>query len=285
MPDVSVVIPTRNGEHSLPPLLRSLSAQSLRAERFEVIVVENGSTDRTADVAVEHGARVVREQMANRSAARNAGVREARADAIAFTDADCIATPTWLEGLLECRGRAPLLAGEVTTVTSERPNAIERFERTWRFAQEAFAAEGWAATANLFVEREAFEAVGGFDTTYRHIAEDADFCLRAGRAGFPIGYCARAVVTHDAERELSPLVRRAFFHGYSSLQALRRLGVGHAAWREPRPLVSPRAALAQVGVDSATLPPPERRRMGALATLAYASRYAGSLWAIAQRAR
>jgi GT2 family glycosyltransferase len=284
MPDVSVVIPARNGEHSLPPLLESLTAQTLPANRFEVIVVENGSTDRTAAVAAAHGARVVREHFANRSHARNAGVRAARAQAIAFTDADCIASPTWLEEMLAARGRAPLLAGEVETATGDPPNAIERFESIWRFAQEAFAAQGWAATANLFTERDAFEAVGGFDTTYRHIAEDADFCLRAGRAGFPIGYCGSAIVTHAAERELAPLVRRAFFHGYSSLQALRRLGVGHAAWREPLPLISPRAALAQIGVDSGSLPPSERRRLGAIAMLAYASRYAGSVWAVVKHA-
>jgi GT2 family glycosyltransferase len=236
-------------------------------------------------VAARHGARVVRGEVPNRSRARNKGVEAAQADLIAFTDADCRATPTWLEELLACRGRAPLVAGRVTTTTGDSPNAIERFERIWRFAQEAWVAEGWAATANLLVEREALDAVGGFDAAYRHIAEDADFCIRAGRAGYPLGYCDAAVVTHEAERELGPMLRRSFFHGYSSTQALRRLGLGHAVWREPLPIASPRAALRAVGIDAAALPAAERRRLGVVARATYASRFAGSLWAVVQRAR
>lgn len=279
-----MVIPARDAERALPGLLETLADQTLARERFEVIVVENGSGDRTAEVAAEGGARVVRELLANRSRARNAGVQAATTNLIAFTDADCLATPTWLEELLACRGHAPLIAGNVVVRTDEPPNAVERFESIWRFAQEAFAAEGWAATANLLVERRAFEAVGGFDPAYRHIAEDADFCLRAGRAGYPLGYCDGAVITHVAERELRPLLRRAFFHGYSSTQAMRRLGVGHSAWREPLPIVSPSAALEKIGIDARTLAAPERRRLGPLASATYASRFAGSVWAVLQRA-
>jgi GT2 family glycosyltransferase len=285
VPELSVVIPARDAEHSLPRLLETLAAQTLARDRYEVIVVENGSRDRTAEVAAAMGAQVVRESVANRSRARNAGVKAAATDLIAFTDADCLATPTWLEGLLACRGRAPLIAGNVVVRTEDSPNAIERFESIWRFAQKAWAAEGWAATANLLVERHAFEAVGGLDPAYRHIAEDADFCLRAGRAGYPLGYCGDAVITHAAERELRPLLRRAFFHGYSSTQAMRRLGVGHEAWREPLPIFSPRGALEKVGVDAAALDARERHRLGPLACATYASRFAGSAWAVLQRAR
>jgi glycosyltransferase involved in cell wall biosynthesis len=280
VPDVSVVIPARDAEQSLPRMLSSLSNQTLAKDRFEVIVVENGSRDCTAEVAERAGARVVREQVGNRSRARNAGVRASDADLIAFTDADCVAAPSWLESLLMCRGRAPLVAGAVVTSTAPSPNAVERFESLWRFSQAAWVQQGWAATANLYVERFAFDAIGGFDPEYRHIGEDADFCLRAGRAGFALAYCEDAVVTHRAERHLAPLLRRTFFHGYSSAQVLSRVGVGHAAWRDPRPLVSPSSALARLGIAADTLVPAERRKLGALASLTYAARVAGSIWAL-----
>jgi GT2 family glycosyltransferase len=285
VPEVSVVIPARDAEDSLPRMLSSLSRQTLARDRFEVVVVENGSRDRTAEVAERAGARVLREHVGNRSRARNAGVGAASADLVAFTDADCVAAPGWLESLLECRGRAPLVAGQVVVTTGHSPNALERFESLWRFSQAAWVQEGWAATANLCVERSAFDAVGGFDPAYRHIGEDADFCLRAGRAGLGLAYCEHAVVTHDAERHLGPLLRRTFFHGYSSSQVLGRLGVGHAAWRDPRPLVSPRSALARLGVAADTLAPDERRRLGALASLTYATRVAGSVWALLRAER
>jgi glycosyltransferase involved in cell wall biosynthesis len=285
MAEISVVIPARDAERALPALLQSLRQQTLAPERFEVVVVENGSVDRTAEVAAAHGARVVRSAVANRSLARNAGVEAARSDLIAFTDADCVATPSWLEGLLACRGTAPLLAGRVMITTRPSPNAVERFERTWRFAQEVFARQGWAATANLCVERSAFEAVGGLDPGYRHIAEDADFCIRASRAGYSIAYCGEAVIEHAADDALTSLLKRSFFHGYSSAQAMRRIGVGHVAWRHPRPLISPNAALTALGVDPGALASRERRIQGALASTTYASRIAGSLWALARRAR
>src|SRR5947208_2213682 len=82
------------------------------------------------------------------SRARNRGARAARADRFAFIDADCVATPGWLEAMRGCAGRAPLLAGAVRVTTEEPPNAIERFEVLWRFDQESWVKLGWAATAN-----------------------------------------------------------------------------------------------------------------------------------------
>lgn len=284
LPEISVVIPVRNGSRSIGALLASLAAQSLAPERFEVIVVDNGSHDATGDTAASLGARVVYEAIPNRSRARNAGARAARADLLAFTDADCTVSPHWLEALLECRGQAPLLAGKVRVTTGVPPGAVERFELLWRFSQEAWVADGWAATANLMVERRAFESVGGFDSAYRHIGEDADFCLRAGRAGFTLGYCDAAVVEHGAERALAPLGRRAFFHGYSASQVLHRVGVGHTAWRDLRPLLSPHAALAHVGIEARSVAPCERRKLSILASVTYACRVAGSLWAVVRRA-
>lgn len=285
MPEISVVVPVRDGASSLAPLLDSLASQDLEPHRYEVIVVDNASRDQSAEVAASRGVRVAFDPVPNRSRARNAGARTARADLLAFIDADCTASPQWLSALLRCRGRAPLLAGPVELETRTPPNTIERFELFWRLDQEAMVAQGWAATANLMVERYAFEAIGGFDSHYRHIGEDADFCMRAGRAGYELGYCAGALVHHGAERELSPVIRRAFFHGYSAAQVLRRLGVGHVAWRHPRPLLSPRFALAfhRIGADS--LSGRERMRQGALATATYASRVAGSVWASLRRAR
>src|SRR3954469_18807313 len=111
--EVSVIVPVRNGAKSLPPLLRSLHEQTLADERYEVIVVDNDSSDGTADVAATYGARVVQEPIANRSRARNRGAAAARTRLYAFTDADCVAHAGWLEALLASAPEAPLMAGEV----------------------------------------------------------------------------------------------------------------------------------------------------------------------------
>lgn len=283
--EVSVVVPVRDGAATLPALLDSLAAQTLSAERFEVVVVDNASRDATAEIARASGARVVGEPVPNRSRARNAGIAAARASFVAFTDADCVAAPQWLESLLRCRGEAPLLAGPVHVTTGEPPNAVERFESLWRFGQEHWVRDGWAATANLAAERSALDAVGGFDPSYRHIGEDADLCLRAGRLGHPLGWCPGAAVSHFAEHEPVSMLKRAFFHGYSANQAHYRLGVGQRTWARPGPVLSARGALGTIGTSPDAFEKAERRRMAAIARAVYGMRILGSLWAEVRHAR
>ena len=279
-------MPVRNGSRSLPALLGSLRAQTLSPERFEVIVVDNGSTDGTAESAAAYDVSVVHEPIANRSRARNSGAAAARSGLYAFTDADCVADSRWLEELLLNAERAPLVAGEVRLRVSAHPNAVERYEALWRFGQRNWVEhQGWAATANLLVDAEAFEAVGGFDPSWRHIGEDVDFCMRARRAGFNLAYCSEAVVEHDAERGLRPLLERCFRHGYSVNQAFYRLGAGYRAWRNPTPALRGDRALRDIGHSPDNFDAGEWRRMARLGRAAYAARIAGSIWAEIVHAR
>lgn len=282
---VSVVIPVKDGARSLPPLLDALAAQTLAREDFEVIVVDNASGDATADVARAAGATVAYEAIPNRSRARNAGVAAAGAPLIAFTDADCVPDARWLEALLACADRAPLVAGDVVTTTGTPPNAVERFEVLWRFGQKWWVEQGWAATANLLMRREAFDAIGGFDTTWRHIGEDADLCFRAREAGYGLAYCGEAVVHHDAEDSLRPLLERAWRHGYSVNQFMARHGAGERAWRRPWVALRGDEALTRYGASRDGFTEDEWRRMLRLARMTQAARVVGSSWAEITRAR
>jgi glycosyltransferase involved in cell wall biosynthesis len=278
--EISVIVPARNAAATVPALLRGLEAQTLPSERFEVIMVDNGSSDGTAQVATAGGARVVRESIANRAGARNRGAREASGRYYAFIDADCIPLPGWLEALTACAHKAPLMAGEVRIRVSKRPSQIERFESLWRFGQEAWVVnQGWAATANLLVHADAFRAIGGFDTSWRKGGEDVDFCFRAREGGYGLGFCREAVVEHSAERAVLPMLRRAFVQGYSINQAFYRWGEGYRAWRDPRPAVHGDVALRRFEHSPDRFDPGEWRRMARLARVEYTGRVLGSLWA------
>jgi GT2 family glycosyltransferase len=276
--EISVVVITRDAEALLPGLLASLRAQTLDPGRFEVLVVDNGSHDDGARIARDGGARVVEHPDPHRGVARNLGAQHARSDLFAFVDADCLPGRGWLEALLDCATQRDMLAGPVLVTTGEPPNAIERFERIWRFDQEAWVRQGWAATANLCVRRAVMDAIGGFDPAMANYGEDADFCTRAARAGFGIAFCPDAVVTHPADDHLWPLLRRSFRHGHGGQQAYRRLGPpGYSAWRRPGPLRGDRA-LRMIGVAPESFEAHEWHSLARLARVAYAARMAGSLW-------
>jgi GT2 family glycosyltransferase len=225
----------------------------------------------------------VTEPRPNRAAARNRGAREASGAKLAFIDADCVADAGWLESIGQCLEGAALVAGPVELVTGTPPGRVERLELVSRFNQErAVRDHGWAASANLAMDRAAFDAIGGFDPGYRHIGEDVDLCLRAAAAGHELGWCPRALVTHQAESRLGPVLRRGFRHGYASAQLLRTHGsrVGRRYWAHPAPLVRGDWALRRFD------PPDEvGRDLLVLGRLEYAARMAGSALASLRRGR
>ena len=98
---ISVIIPAYNAERTLPFTLRALQNQTLPRDLYEVIVVDDASTDGTAAVAHEFGVRYRMQNKEGPAAARNLGVRAARGDIILFTDADCIPAENWIEKMVK----------------------------------------------------------------------------------------------------------------------------------------------------------------------------------------
>ena len=227
-----------------------------------MIVVDNGSTDPTAAVAVAHGARVIKEPKPNRGRARNAGARATDSELLAFLDADCVPDPGWLEALTACLQRHDLVGGN-TLVTGTG------FDVAWRLKQQqTIEREGWSGAGNLGIKRALFEALDGFDERFTHAAEDVDLCLRAGA----IAYCPDAVVRHPAATTTRQIVARGFRHGYGSTQLGTRKD-----WQHPRPMLLGDWALKRFGIEDESL------KWAARAD--YAGRVAGSFWAELRRAR
>jgi len=221
---VSVVIPARNAARTLPACLEALARQVRPAD--EVVLVDNGSTDSTADVARSFrsrlaGLRVVYEPQTGEAVARNRGVAEATGDVVAFTDADCVADEDWLAGTLEALEEDPPCHAVAGEVTGYRPvRLVEKYLTVC-----AFPASGNGQvvcglrfppptfyTANLCVRREALERVGPFDEGLRG-GVDVALCVRLLRAGFRIRYEPRAVVAHVQRDSFGQAARRLFEYG------------------------------------------------------------------------
>jgi glycosyltransferase involved in cell wall biosynthesis len=186
----------RNGAATIGETLLSLATQTIAD--FEVVVVDDGSTDDTLEVVTESGGplgerlRVIREQGAGPAAARNAGWEAARADVIAFIDADVEAEPAWLERGLEALRDGPGIAAvEGRTLTPDG--------RPVPFGYHAMynPEGGLFMTCNMLYRREALEATGGFDPRYRRaFYEDSDLAFSVMSQGGRITFAPEAVVRH-----------------------------------------------------------------------------------------
>ena len=227
-PRVSVIVTARNEERRLPLLLETLRRQTLSRDELELIVVDDGSTDATAMLAVaESGALVVRApDHVGLAAGRNLGVRAARAPILAFTDADCLPAPDWLELGLARFAAEPIdiLAGDITIVL-ERMTGSALVDAAWHLNQERYVERGFAAGANLWLRRALVEDLGGFDERLGLYGEEEELCQRATRNGARIVYAPEVHVDHPARETVCSLSHKAFLLGLG-LAAHRRLNEG-----------------------------------------------------------
>jgi glycosyltransferase involved in cell wall biosynthesis len=199
-PCISVVVPTYNRSESLARLLESLGRQTLASEMFEVIVVSDGSTDGTGDLV----RRLQRDRLNlflletdNRgpASARNAGVRAARGIYLAFTDDDCVANADWLEQFIETfKGTgAVAVQGRTTTDRRARSPLTHEMEVLWKWVNTM-------PTCNAGYLRSAFDAVGGFDESFKFLNEDADLAWHIAEIGEMV-YEPNVTVMHPPRRE------------------------------------------------------------------------------------
>lgn len=219
---VSVIVPAYNCENTLGALLDSLFDQTLSRGEYEVIVVDNGSSDRTPDVAKRYPVFLVHEiDIRGSYAARNKGISTSSGGIIAFTDGDCIADQRWLEmGLCSLEdSRASILAGRIQFTTGQHPSLYELYDTIFSLDQEFYAKMGLGATANLFVGRQVFNKVGLFNPCLIS-SGDFEWCRRASTQ-FSISYGDKAVVYHPARRTFRVLVAKQARVGFGKNQLMR----------------------------------------------------------------
>jgi GT2 family glycosyltransferase len=232
-PTVSVVVAVRNAERTIEDCVESLLALRHPAE---LIVVDNGSSDGTRAALCRFGdaIAVLEERRRGAAAARNAGIERATGEVVAFTDADCVVEPDWLEHLVTPLSdpRVGIAGG---TIRARRPaNGVERFGEEihdHRKAIEVFRPP-YAITMSWASRRAVLRELGGFDERFRR-CQDVDLSYRAIQAGYELAFAPEAVVYHRNEDSLPGLFREGFVHGFHGVRARKRherflSGQGHA---------------------------------------------------------
>ena len=215
-PFVSVIIPVFNDNEHLTICLTALEKQTYLQSAYEIIVVDNNSLEDVESIVAQFSqARLVFESRAGSYIARNRGLEAAQGDVIAFTDADCIPEPNWLEGgvtALKSRSNVGLVAGHVELFVKEanRPNPFELYETVaLAFPQDQFLADDhFGVTANLFTFKQVIEAVGAFDERLKS-GGDKQWGQRVYAAGYRQIYAEHARVKHPARDSWEELCKRS----------------------------------------------------------------------------
>ena len=232
---VSVVVGARNAESTIGACLESLLAQDYPKNRYEVIAVDNDSTDGTAERIKRYPVTHVSENGGHSAAwARNRGLREARGELIAFTDADCVASPSWLRlgvGAFTADS-VGCVAGEIVAYPPE--TLAERYAEARRALSQRYALtesfKPYAQTANAFYRLEALRRIGPFDTSLV-IVEDADLGWRMqDELGLAVVFCPEAVVYHKHRPTVRALLRQRIGYGFSGVQIYRKYRAQMAPW-------------------------------------------------------
>jgi glycosyltransferase involved in cell wall biosynthesis len=193
---VSVVVPTHDRGALLSDLVEALAGQDYPANRFEVIIADDGSTDCTTEVVErlrgEHGLelRYRRKERSGPASARNFGAAQATGELLAFTDSDCLPVRGWLrESAAAMKPGVGLVCGPVRPVGRAGFMDAQLAEIT--------ADDGLYPTANLVIRRTSFEAVGGFDERFGLVpGEDTDLAWRIKRRGEGAVFAPAAAVGH-----------------------------------------------------------------------------------------
>jgi glycosyltransferase involved in cell wall biosynthesis len=199
MPRASVIVPARDAGATLPRTLAALASQQLDGG-FEVIVIDDGSRDGSAELAraADGPVTVLQQPPQGPAAARNLGAATARGAALAFCDADVFPTPSWLAAGVAALEEADLVQGRVV---ADPAAELGPFDRSLWISSQV----GLWETANLFVTRAMFDAAGGFEDWLaprwgKTLAEDVWFGHRALRAGARPAFCAAALAYHAVIR-------------------------------------------------------------------------------------
>jgi glycosyltransferase involved in cell wall biosynthesis len=234
----SVVVPTYNRPEHLRGCLGALAGLDYPRERFEVIVVDDGSTtDLTPvvdEVAGRIQARLLRQANGGPGPARNNGAAAARAPYVAFTDDDCRPRPDWLSVLEACFEQHPdaLIGGPTENLLPEDPYA-----RTWQaiiemayaYFNEPNGPSRLIASNNMALPRATFLALGGFDLRYRWPgAEDRELCARWIHEGGEIIFVPGARLGHGHAMTIKSFCRLYFCYGRGAYLYHRRRGADNA---------------------------------------------------------
>lgn len=218
----SIVIPVRDGASTIEGCLRSALSQDGIGD-YEVILVDNGSLDRTCEIAQQLDVKIIHERKRGRSAARNAGIREAKGEVIGLLDADCRAPRDWMRTSIDLLSDSWIGATQVRVRKDGQPAPGPEFSQIHYWLP-------FLDTCAMVTTREAFRAARGFDEDLPR-AVDMDYSFRLLACGYALGWIPEVTVIKHHALNHKQLARRGWDGGVSLSRLDRK-------WRHKLPAES-----------------------------------------------
>lgn len=229
---VTVVVPVRNRELTIQPLLDSLQKLDYDRNKVEVIVVDGNSTDKTQEIVKKYPVKLVVEKRKGLNLARNTGIKCSKGEIVAFTDSDCIVPPNWITKIVEnfkdpkvsCVGGSAK-ALDCDFVSQYADNSIVRLMPFFTKREELEKVKPFfrhPAGCNMAFRRKVAEEVGYFDENIRYGFDEVEFADRVCRAGYKMVLDPDVLVWHKHRSTLREFLKQNFQYGKGSGLVLKR---------------------------------------------------------------
>ena len=221
-PCFSIIIPTYNRPERLANCLNAIAKLDYPSDRFEVIVVDDGSNTPLDEVVAplqnKIQIKLFRQANAGPAAARNRGVKEAQGEFLAFTDDDCQPLPNWLNEFAVSLANAPtaMIGGKTINALADNPFSTasqKLIDYLYEYYNPAKGKKAFFASNNIAMPKSGFDSLDGFDVSFPlAAAEDRDFCDR-WQANYPMVYNPQAQINHYHHLNLKSFWRQHFGYG------------------------------------------------------------------------
>lgn len=231
-PSVTVVVPVRNGEQTIEPLLESLQKLDYNNDKVEVIIVDGNSTDMTQDIVKKYPVKLVVEKRKGLNVARNTGIKKGNGEIVAFTDSDCIVPSNWVTKIVENfkNPQVSCVGGSAKALNSDfvsqyADNSIVRLMPFFTKREELEKVKPFfrhPAGCNMAYRKKVAEEIGYFDENIQYGFDEVEFADRVCKAGYKMVLDPNVLVWHKHRSTLGEFLKQNFQYGRGSGLVLRR---------------------------------------------------------------
>jgi cellulose synthase/poly-beta-1,6-N-acetylglucosamine synthase-like glycosyltransferase len=217
---ISVIIPAYNAEKTISSTLEALLNQNYSKNKYEIIVVDDGSADNTKIIVKKFKkVKLIQQKHKGPAAARNLGVKHAKGDIVLFTDADCIPDKNWIRYMIEPFKNPEIVGVSGTYKTLNKESLIARFvgyeieQRHEKMKKQKCI--DFIGTFSAAYRKNIFLQFGGFDTCFKTSSgEDIEFSYKLADCGLKMVFQPKAFVYHKHPDNLQKYLKQQFFRAF-----------------------------------------------------------------------